>query len=1455
MIGLSVLAAAVAIQPSFLWIEGESASQTTGADIKPSGYRPGALSGDQWMTFSTEEPSQPEVLLKYSLPPRSQPGSYRFWARVGFEWVRAEMAFRIDGGPWQSLSSKEATTNLVELATWAELAWQKGPEVSLPASAQSLEVRFSRPQGTNRFLFGLDCMALVPAGQTWAPDNRLKPGESYNAPIDSEARQTRYSLPEVQGAARTEAPLNGLWQVARWDDPDMNKGAYEPAQALPPEDQLHWRGINAPSDAWSERLDLTFAHRLVYRTQVDVPASHKGRSFRLDFGGHAWITSVFVNGKLAGSDTATIVPFGFDITPHVKPGEINQIDVVIKGSYYAVDPGAGDLNRTRNQPRVEEFLKYLKWIDCTWPTGKGGGDSIRLGLARPATLSSAGSSYTSDVFVRTSVKSMELTADLEFVNTSANPAGLSVRAEAVNQATGQVEKRFSDQPLQILPNGKSSVRLQQAWPEAKLWWPSESPDDKPVCYLLRVSLLRDGQAIDVSETLFGFRELEVKGRMIEINGVPLPIHALNSIGYGGAHVTPELFEQFHSLNDRGVRMEGGMHVRDYDMYGIPGRLSMAWEGMFGQVAMNNPRMWENWKRHTAQMVKAYRNSPSVFHWVVGNEVHMITGRLFFGGDIGRHEKLLNEVFDVARKLDPTRTVSEDGAGDLGGLSETNNQHYYLNEYKTPRQFYAYPVGPPSTAREGQDFQTLYRWSGANPLIGGEEFYFPGMGNFAWFGGPRVYRGVNERALAGGKYARILLEGARWQNVYQTHPCTPPVPLSHQALARQAVYIREHNSAFAAGSTVTRTIKFFNDSRFPDTLSLNWRVDEGGKTLIKGAASAELAPGGSEEKVLTIKVPSLKAPRTGALLKLEVKSRRRGKAVFVDQRPFDILAPLPPAPLTAGTLAVWDPEGKVAAWLKARGQAFASIADLTAIPASAQAVLVGPNALTEANRAASAQALKTFVGRGRLALVLDQSSPLREADLPIPGILIADQEKGKAARPEWEKVGGHTGAIAHPMALAHPVLKTLTADDFFTWGGKDELNYRLSYATPLTGTVNLVQAGEDLSLAPLIEVLSGNGSLLLSQLMIGDKLGIEPTADRLLENMLAWAAARGLAKPKTTAVWTGGDQVFAASIEKLGISRVVVGDLPLALGAGVDVAVIRATPAGLKELASLSGQVKAFTDRGGWIMLAGLDEGGLASFNQVVGHTHRLRPFRHESVLLEAMEDALAMGISDRDLLQYDPEVIAPWMGLQRVSTKVFSTVVDAGDEVASFAGLGAFREGANRPLTDGLLGDTFWQYTQYISSGGGEPITLTLDRPEPLTSVEIALSDAYFWAKDIEVLVDGKAAAQVTLKKEPGYQIIPLSGAPAKEVVIRLKSTYPAQRANMPSLATIDEVRLRRKWSAPMVSLTRPGGIVKYPRGKGGILLNQVRFDGDDLPENLSKKKQIFASLLRNLGSSFTGGP
>lgn len=66
--------------------------------------------------------------------------------------------------------------------------------------------------------------------------------------------------------------------------------------------------------------------------------------------------------------------------------------------------------------------------------------------------------------------------------------------------------------------------------------------------------------------------------------------------------------------------------------------------------------------------------------------------------------------------------------------------------------------------------------------------------------------------------------------------------------------------------------------------------------------------------------------------------------------------------------------------------------------------------------------------------------------------------------------------------------------------------------------------------------------------------------------------------------------------------------------------------------------------------------------------------------------------------------------------------------------------------------------------------------------------------------------------------------------------------------------------------LSHPGGLVKYPLGKGGIVLNQL--DLAERPDpavlakqrrvpghvraNLQKKAAIYANLLRNMGASFS---
>ena len=56
---------------------------------------------------------------------------------------------------------------------------------------------------------------------------------------------------------------------------------------------------------------------------------------------------------------------------------------------------------------------------------------------------------------------------------------------------------------------------------------------------------------------------------------------------------------------------------------------------------------------------------------------------------------------------------------------------------------------------------------------------------------------------------------------------------------------------------------------------------------------------------------------------------------------------------------------------------------------------------------------------------------------------------------------------------------------------------------------------------------------------------------------------------------------------------------------------------------------------------------------------------------------------------------------------------------------------------------------------------------------------------------------------------------------------------------------------AKAIVLTAPGGLVKYPIGKGGIVLNQLDLTAKEPVANKEKKRGIFASILPNIGCSF----
>jgi len=1461
---VSLASNAALAAPRYIWVEAEKPASAN-FDYQVQTWSP-LLSDGKWLHFAI-----PKERAATAIPPgglqlsyhvdAERAGAYELWLRLGFESVRAPLQWRINGGEWHPFGPRAPTTNLLELGEWAEVAWGKLGVVQLNEGRSTIELRCTEPGRDGRLIIALDCLALVEGERNFTPEMAMRPGETYEGKDDVAAAQQvfRFPSPLPAPAERIELALDGLWQVARYDDPDMSIDTYEPVSALPApgEYRLRWMGIRVPGDARA-RPELRFGHRLLHRTRVDVPKELAGRAFHLHFSGTNWIASVLVNGEYIGGHQSVLVPWDMDITRALRPGRVNTVTIGIKSSWYALQPGKGEtVNDLRNRPYSGEFKKNYRFVDAIYPSTKGEGNGLAVGIVRPVKLVVTGPAYTSDIFIRPSVSKRRLDADVTVTNAAASEARLSVLCEAVDEKTGEVAKAFGPVDVTVGPGGRKLVQLGGPWENPKLWW----PEDEPNLYVMRTTIKRDGKPIDIREDLFGFREVSISGKDFLLNGVPW--HFWNWVGIH-ADTPEEWLARYHAQNDRFHRISADSDGRlwgyrekaleFFDRHGIPGRLSTCIDGMFITHDLRNPLVWENFKNHVRQVVTAYRNHPSIMMWSLGNELIFITSRLAYNAEDNlTWMAKAQELSDLAKELDPTRASFQDGGGDLNRAGEINCQHYTLPRgASVPGGCYAYRLREGTWNPTGTWDRSMeqYAWDGKRPLVLGEVFYYAGNPSaMAWIGGPDVYRGKTYADRAAAVYARIAIEGARWQGVTAICPWVGPLPDALVSFEPRAAFVREYNSCFYPGATMRRTIKVFNDTHSSDPLTLKWRVMLDGRQVAAGEKTYRVPPGRAAQDTLSARLPRAERRLDG---RLELELYAGDRRVFTDSKPVSVL---PTGGAVAGLspkeLSVFDPAGRVRSWLESNGLGYTPFDPASGLPENARVLLVGPAAINKENKAAVARALKAAVEAGKTAIVLEQDEPLAGEDLPVTGIRVAGERPDRPPRPEFRAAGGQSGRIAFPVAPAHPVLAGLKASDFFTWAD-DETTFRLSYATPSSGAIALVQAGNELRLTPMLELPVRQGSCLLSQMLIGARLGTEPVADRLLHNILAWAAGRARAKPGKTLACLAGDAKLKALLDAIGLDYSEASGVEQALSRGADVIVVRATPQAVAELDRRRDRVRAFCRWGGHVMLVGLDAGGLAAFDRLVGFEHRLRPFRREAVALQARTDPLLLGLSDRDVSMISNQVLASWRHLYWVSERTFSSVVD-GREVASFAQLGS---DYLYKLTDGLTNDDFWQYICYFGTGEQPPeVTFKFDRPETFIGMKVWASGSYHYPKDIELVFDGDAAHAVpfTLEARTGAQEVKFTPRTASSVTIRIKSRYPSGSSR--DLVGIDDVELFRRvpedFDRRVILLTDPGGLVRYPIGKGSIVLNQVDYASDDTGENVKKKQGIYANLLRNMGASF----
>lgn len=387
-----------------------------------------------------------------------------------------------------------------------------------------------------------------------------------------------------------------------------------------------------------------YAGRAVYSREFTVPPVCSGQCIRLRFGAVDYFARVRVNGEIVGEHEGGFTPFEMDISRFIRFGEPNTLEVEV------LDPG---LDKPCGPFKFEEIphgkQSWYGNISGIW-------QSVRLEITDHRRITSLKVTPKPDL----SGASVEVG-----VNT---PEGGEIRLRCSGPT------RVPEIEALIGPcDGAATIELPT--PDALAWSP-----DFPNLYCLTAELAVRGEVVHSAETTFGLRTIEARDGRILLNGRPIYIRgALDQDFYPHTMYSPPskqyLLDQFQAAKRVGLNLLR-CHIKVPD----PIYLEAADEvGLLVWYEIPNWGVLADETRARARetlcaMLERDHNHPSLVIVSIINEgwgIHC---------DDADHRKWLIEMYDYAKRLDPTRLVVDNSpcGGNFHVKTDINDFHCYFS---------------------------------------------------------------------------------------------------------------------------------------------------------------------------------------------------------------------------------------------------------------------------------------------------------------------------------------------------------------------------------------------------------------------------------------------------------------------------------------------------------------------------------------------------------------------------------------------------------------------------------------------------------------------------------------------------------------------------------------------------------------------------------------------------------
>ncbi len=345
-----------------------------------------------------------------------------------------------------------------------------------------------------------------------------------------------------------------------------------------------------------------------YRKTFALPAEARDKRVFIEFQGVRQVADVWLNGHHLGRDLSGFIPFGFDLTPHLRAEGDNVIAVRADNRFDA------------------HFSGETPWHHPNWHPPHGGiVRDVRLHVVDPVHVTLPLGSHLGTEGIYAWVESLSgteavvgITAELH--DQRSTPVEADVTFALVDREGLTVAEASTTAPLAAGERRRAAASLRVTDPH--LWEPSY-----PYVYRVRVSVAVDGSTCDVAETPFGIRAFRFDAATgFWINGRPLKLHGWGQKPTGewaglGAAIPDWLTDHTLGL----MRAAGGNFLRwghsagpavAVDSADALGLVTMM-PGVDGERDCTGAA-WATRTKAFRDLIIAYRNHPSICIWEGGN---------------------------------------------------------------------------------------------------------------------------------------------------------------------------------------------------------------------------------------------------------------------------------------------------------------------------------------------------------------------------------------------------------------------------------------------------------------------------------------------------------------------------------------------------------------------------------------------------------------------------------------------------------------------------------------------------------------------------------------------------------------------------------------------------------------------------------------------------------------------